>query len=99
MFAYCSSLSNINLSNFNTQNVTDMSWMFYGCKSLINLDLSNFNTQNVTKMSKMFIGCDNLSISNLICYDEKILKNKSESQQFPTEIVKKKKNSMVLRKN
>ena len=79
MFAYCSSLSNINLSNFNTQNVTVMSLMFFGCKSLINLDLSNFNTQNVTDMFCMFDGCDNLSISNLICYDEKILKNKSES--------------------
>ena len=34
MFAGCESLTNINLSNFNTQNVTNMSDMFYGCKSL-----------------------------------------------------------------
>ena len=34
MFHGCSSLTNINLSNFNTQNVTNMSWMFYGCSSL-----------------------------------------------------------------
>ena len=34
MFSGCKSLTNINLSNFNTQNVTNMSDMFSGCKSL-----------------------------------------------------------------
>ena len=34
MFYECESLTNINLSNFNTQNVTDMSGMFDGCNSL-----------------------------------------------------------------
>ena len=34
MFVGCKSLTNLNLSNFNTQNVTDMSFMFVGCKSL-----------------------------------------------------------------
>ena len=29
-------LTNINLSNFNTNNVTDMNGMFYGCKKLKN---------------------------------------------------------------
>ena len=33
MFSWCSYLTNINLSNFNTQNVTNMSLMFYGCSS------------------------------------------------------------------
>ena len=30
----CSSLTNINLSNFNTQNVTYMIYMFYKCSYL-----------------------------------------------------------------
>ena len=34
MFSGCTSLINIDLSNFNTNNVTNMSWMFYGCKKL-----------------------------------------------------------------
>ena len=34
MFYGCKSLKNINLSNFNSQNPTNMSNMFYGCKSL-----------------------------------------------------------------
>ena len=54
MFSYCSSLTNINLSNFNTNNVTDMSCMFDGCSSLTNINLSNFNINNVTDMSYMF---------------------------------------------
>ena len=42
MFNCCLSLTNLNLSNFNTQNVTDMNYMFYDCYSLTNLNLSNF---------------------------------------------------------
>ena len=39
MFSYCSSLTNINLSNFNTQNVTNMSCMFSDCSSLTNINI------------------------------------------------------------
>ena len=42
IFRGCSSLTNIDLSNFN---VIVMSSMFNGCSSLTNIDLSNFNTQ------------------------------------------------------
>ena len=31
MFSECSSLKELNLNNFNTNNVTNMSCMFYGC--------------------------------------------------------------------
>ena len=34
MFFGCESLTNIDLSNFNTQNVMDMSGMFRECESL-----------------------------------------------------------------
>ena len=34
MFCDCKSLTTLNLSNFNTQNVTNMSDMFGGCNSL-----------------------------------------------------------------
>ena len=61
MFSVCSSLTNINLCNFNTQNVTYMSGMFSGCSSLKNINLSNFNTQNVTNMSWMFTDCSSLT--------------------------------------
>ena len=51
MFYECKSLTNINLSNFNTQNVTNMNNMFEGCGSFTSINLSNFNTHNVTDMS------------------------------------------------
>jgi len=44
----CNSLTNLNLSNFNTQNVTDMGCMFCHCNSLSNLNFQIY-TQNVTK--------------------------------------------------
>ena len=43
MFYYCSSLILLNLSNFDTSQVTDMEDMFSHCSSLISLNLSNFN--------------------------------------------------------
>ena len=55
----------INLSNFNTINVTNMEHMFYNCKSLKELNLSNFNTINVTDMSYIFVNCSSLKAINL----------------------------------
>ena len=55
MFDYCESLKSIDLSSFNTNNVTNMSHMFLGCKSLESIDLSPFNTNNVTNMSYIFM--------------------------------------------
>ena len=47
MFRKCDLLNEINLFKFNTENVNDMSYMFYGCYSLNKLNFSNFNTKNV----------------------------------------------------
>ena len=52
MFYKCELLNNIDLSNFNTNNVTNMRSMFCGCSSLNSINLSNFNTNNVTDMIK-----------------------------------------------
>ena len=67
MFYYVHSLTSLNLSNFNTTNVTNMSSMFYYVHSLTSLDLSNFDTSNVTDMSYMFYnmyGLTSLDLSN-----------------------------------
>jgi len=60
MFFQCQSLSSIDLSHFNTFNVTTMNQMFNNCKSLTNLDLSTFNTKNVKDTSWMFANCPKL---------------------------------------
>ena len=65
MFSECSSLTSLNLFNFNTNNVTNMDSMFNICSSLTSLNLSNFNTNNVTKMEYMFNGCSSLSCEKL----------------------------------
>lgn len=65
MFSSCSKLTDLDLSNFSTANVTRMSSMFSACKALTALDLSNFNTQSVTDMSYMFLGCNALTTLNL----------------------------------
>ena len=69
MFSWCSSLKELNVSNFNTNNVIYMFDMFVGYSSLIELNLSNFNTNKVESMNSMFNNCRNLEkldISNFI---------------------------------
>ena len=58
MFHGCSSLTKLDLINFNTQNVTNMQYMFCDCCSLTELDVSKFNIYNVTDMGDMFAGCN-----------------------------------------
>ncbi len=43
IFKKCSSLKNLDLSNFITTYVTDMSFMFAECNSLNSINLKNFN--------------------------------------------------------
>ena len=73
MFANCLSLINLDLSNFDTQNVINMGNMFSNCPSLKNIDLSNFNTQNSTKVSDLFYSCSSLKKENIITKDNKVL--------------------------
>ena len=47
IFYKCKSLKNIDLSNFNTQNAINMSYMFYGCNSLIMKILKNIKLSNI----------------------------------------------------
>ena len=53
MFNTCSSLTSLDLSNFNTSQVTDMSYMFVEFPN-IELNLSGFVTSNVINMMSMF---------------------------------------------
>ena len=66
MFDGCSALTTLDVSKFDTQNVTDMRGMFDGCSALTTLDVSKFDTKNVTNMISMFSGCrlTTLDLSN-----------------------------------
>lgn len=74
MFYYCSSLTSLDVSNFDTQNVKDMSGMF-SCSSLTSLDISNFNTKNVTDMSEMFFWCSSLTSLDVSNFDTQSVTN------------------------
>lgn len=69
MFFDCNSLENIDLSNFDTSNVTSMNGMFVKCYALKELDLSNFNTSKVTDMLNMFQYCTSLTKLNISSFD------------------------------
>ena len=61
MFNGCKALTQLDLSNFYTSKVTNMSYMFEYCTKLIQLDLSNFDTSKVIYMWRMFEDCKKLT--------------------------------------
>ena len=62
-------LLEIDVSNFDTSKVTDMSRMFYDLRNITSLDLSNFDTSKVTTMNRMFYGMYNLTSLDLSNFD------------------------------
>ena len=68
MFYYCK-LKSLDLSNFDTSNVTSMEYMFAYCGMLSELDVSNFDTSSVTSMRYMFRDCEKLSELDVSHFD------------------------------
>ena len=69
MFDNMSYLTTLDLSNFDTSQVTDMSYMFSDMSNLTTLDLSNFDTSQVTDMRYMFSDISNLTSLNLSSFN------------------------------
>ena len=69
MFSRCSSLTSLDVSNFDTSQVRYMGYMFDGCSKLTSLDVSKFDTSKVTSMSSMFSYCTNLASLDLSDFD------------------------------
>ena len=65
------------LKYLNTEQVTNMSYMFSDCSALTSLDLSNFNTAKVRDMSYMFYRCSALSSLDLSNFNTAIVTNMS----------------------
>ena len=68
-FASFNKMTSIDLSAFDTSEVTNMRWMFAGCSSLTSLDVSKFDTSNVTNMSGMFSSCGRLTSLDVSNFD------------------------------
>ena len=81
MFKDLTTLQTINWNTspqhgFQTEDVTDMSYMFAGCRSLTSISgINDFNTTNVTTMAHMFEGCSAYSNLNLSGLNTHNLKN------------------------
>ena len=63
MFSNCSSIKQLNLNGFDTENTIDMEHMFYSCTSLSSLDLSSFNTLKVKYFDDIFGKCQEMYIT------------------------------------
>ena len=69
MFRNMSSLISLDLSNFDTSKVTNMSYMFFNTSSLTSLNLSNFDTSQVMNMDSIFRRMTNLTTIDLSNFD------------------------------
>ena len=77
-FAWLTNLETIkDLKYLNTEQVTDMSNMFYGCSALTSLDVTHFNTAKVRDMNHMFYRCSALSSLDLSNFNTAIVTNMS----------------------
>lgn len=89
MFYNCSSLTELDLSDFNTDNLVYSAYMFRDCSSLKIIDLSNWDTRKFTNASftsSMFTGCSNLTLNayNIILTDYGMQKFFSGKTSFET---------------
>lgn len=74
-FSGCESLTELDLSGSNTENVKDMNEMFYDCKALSKLDLTSFKTGQVTTMESMFCGCSTLATLDVSSFNTENVTN------------------------
>lgn len=70
LFSHLTSATAIEgLAELDTQNVTNMAFMFEDCHSLTSIDVSNFNTAKVTDMGAMFYNCKSLTKLNVTSFN------------------------------
>ena len=69
------SIKSIDLSNFDTSKVTNISYMFGGCSNLVSIDVSNFTTSQVKSMKGMFykISSKTVTLNLTDFYTSKVL--------------------------
>ena len=75
-FSGCNNLTEIKgIEYLNTENVTNMGFMFNSCKVLTSLNISNFNTEKVTDMQGMFGECSDLTSLNITSFNTEKVTN------------------------
>ena len=69
MFKDCTSLTELDLSGSNSENVKDMSEMFNGCSALSKLVLTDFKTGQVSTMESLFRNCSKLETLDVYSFN------------------------------
>ena len=69
MFKGCSKITEIDLSNFNSNNVGNIDYMFDGCTSLKSIKFGNFKTSRLNIMEYVFRDCHSLETLDLSSFD------------------------------
>lgn len=69
MFWSCSSLTSLDVSNFDVSNVESFYGMFWGCRNLTSLDLSNWMPIKATSFNRMFANCSSLTDLDLSSFN------------------------------
>ena len=70
MFQGCSSLIELDVSHFDTRNVSTMLTMFSSCTNLKKIKgLEKFDTSKVNNMRQMFVGCSSLTSLDVSHFD------------------------------
>jgi surface protein len=75
MFHKCVDIIELDLSNFNSSQVTNMCGMFEKCRKLKKIIFNNINTSNVKNMSWMFNECESLNDLDISNFKTKKVEN------------------------
>lgn len=69
MFYGCNNLTELDLSEWDTSQLSGLQSMFYDCSGLTSLNLTGWNTSNVMYFSNMFYRCSNLTSLDVSGFD------------------------------
>ena len=77
MFCDCSNLISIDVSIWDTREVTDMAGIFSGCEKLESIDVGSWNTEKVTEMRSMFNNCKELTTIDVSSWETELVTDMS----------------------
>ena len=76
LFSDCKCLQVVDFCYFNSEKITDMSYMFLNCSLLKKIIFpENFNTKNLRNMNSMFCNCSSLEEIDLTSFNTKKVKD------------------------
>ena len=69
MFCYLDNILEIDLSNFDSSQVSSFAYMFNGCSNLKKINFGNMDTSKATDMTSLFYNCNKLTSLDLSNFD------------------------------